>query len=119
MRRMIIVVSLVAAPLVAAAPATAAADHQAAVTSDAAVVTAVPARGGLTHPFAAPPAPQTRDAATPRQSAGANPDIEAAVPLRYLPGRGETASACAGAPAAPSARVSAGSALARAPPPTT
>jgi hypothetical protein len=116
MRKLIIIVTLAAAPLVAAAPATATAGHQAAVSSAADVVTAMPARGGPAHPLTAPPAPQARDAATPRQSARARYGVEIAVLPRHRPDRSAAASACAGAPEAPAVQAATGSALARAPP---
>ncbi|GEM_PF-2734543 len=116
MRKLIVVVTLAAAPFVAAAPAAATAGHQAAVSSVATAVTARLARGGPAHPLSAPPAPQVRDAATPRQSADTRSGGRAAVLPRHRSGDAETASTCAGAPAAPATWESAGSALARAPP---
>jgi len=64
----------------------------------------------------APPASQAREAATSRQSVETKGGGEAATLPRHHRDDAETASACVGVPAAPSDRVSAGSALARAPP---
>lgn len=116
MRKLIVVVTLIATPLVAAAPAAATAGHQATVSSAAAVVTVGPARDGLAYPPSAPPAPQARDAATPRQSDDVKFGGETAVlPRRHHYGA-ESAAACATAPAAPVAKAAAGCAKARAPP---
>ena len=116
MRKLIIIVTLVAAPVVAAAPAIATAGHQATVSSAAAVVTVGPAREGLAYPPSAPPAPQARDAATPRQSADTKSGGETAVVPRHLRADAKSVSACAAAPAAPAAKTAAGCAKARAPP---
>lgn len=105
MRKLIVVFTVVAAPLVAAAPA--------------AVVADVAARDGLAHP--PPPLPPRRPARPPRRGSRSRrspaprprccPDITATTPRRR-----RHASACVGVLAAPSDRVSAGSALARPPP---
>jgi hypothetical protein len=116
MRKLIVAVTLATAPLVAAAPAPATAGHRVAVGDDAAVVTAGLARDGLTHPPSAPPAPQARDAATPRKSGETKSRGETAVLPRHPHDDAETASASAGKPAVPAARTLAGSASARAPP---
>jgi len=116
MRKLIVVVTLIATPLVAAAPAAATAGHQATVGSAAAVVTAGPARDGLAYPPSAPPVPQARDAATPRQSSDTRSGGETAVLPRHLRADAESVSACAAAPAAPVAKTAAGCAKARAPP---
>jgi hypothetical protein len=116
MRKLIVVISLVAAPLVAAAPAAATAGPRAAVSSAAAVVTAGRARDGMAHPPSAPPVPQVRDAATPRESADTRPAGQTATLLRHDQDGAGHVSALAAAPAGPAARASAGSALARAPP---
>ena len=116
MRKLIVVVTLIATPLVAAAPAAATGGHQATVGSAAAVVTAGPARDGLAYPPSAPPVPQARDAATPRQSADTKSGGETAVlPRRHHDGA-EKAAACATAPATPAAQTAARCAKARAPP---
>ncbi len=116
MRKLIVAVTLATAPLVAAAPAPATAGHRVAVGGDAAVVTAGLARDGLAHPPSAPPAPQARDAATPRQSDETKSPGETAVLPRHHHAAAETASAHAGTPAASAAQTLAGSASARAPP---
>ena len=116
MRKLIVIVTLIATPLVAAAPAAATGGHQTTVSSAAAVVTVGPARDGLAYPPSAPPAPQARDAATPRQSADTRSGGETAVLPRDLRADAESVSACAAVPAAPVAKTAAGRAKARAPP---
>lgn len=116
MRKLIVVITLIAAPLVAAAPAAATAGHQAAVSSAAAVVTTGRARDGLAHPPAAPPAPQVRDAATPRKSADTRSGGQTAVLPRHHHGSAGKAAAVAAAPARPAAPTLAAGTQARAPP---
>ncbi len=116
MQKLIVVVTLIATPLVAAAPAAATAGHQATVSSAATVVNVGPARDGLAYPPAAPPAPQVRDAATPRQSADTRSGGETAVLPRHVRADTKSVSACAAAPAAPAAKAAAGCGKARAPP---
>jgi len=116
MRKLVVVVTLIATPLVAAAPAAATAGHQAAASRTAAVVTVRPARDALAYPPSAPPAPQARDAATPRQSADVKSSGETAVLPRHLRADAKSVSARAAAPAAPAAKTAAGCAKARAPP---
>jgi hypothetical protein len=116
MRRLVVVVTLIATPLVAAAPAAATGGHQATVSSAAAVVTVGPARDGLAYPPSAPPVPQARDAATPRQSDDVKSGGETAVLPRHLCPEAKSVSACFAAPAAPAAQTAARYAKARAPP---
>ena len=117
MRKLIVIVTLVAAPVVAVAPAAAVTPgHLAAVSSPVAVVTTRPAGDGLAYPPSAPSAPQARDAATPRQSADTRSGGETAVLPRHLRADARSVSVCAAAPAAPAAQTAAGCAKARAPP---
>ena len=120
MRKLIIVVTLVAAPLVAAAPAVAAtADRAGSGSDDAAVMLAGSARRDLTDPPIAPPAPQAREAATPQHSLATKSGDETAAAPRHQRDDAQMAWECAGAPTATVARAYAGSALARAPPAST
>ena len=120
MRKLIIVVTLVAAPLVAAAPAVAAtADRAGSGSDDAAVMLAGSARRDLTNPSVAPSTPQAREAATTPHSLATESGGDTAAAPRHHHDDAQMAWAYAGAPAAPVARASAGSALARAPPAST
>ena len=120
MRKLIIVVTLVAAPLVAAAPAVAAtADRAGSGSDDAAVMLAGSARRDLANPSVVPSTPQAREAATTQPSAVTKFGGETTTPPRHQRDDAQMAWEYAGAPAAPVARASAGSALARAPPAST
>ena len=120
MRKLIIVVTLVAAPLVAAAPAVAAtADRAGSGSDDAAVMLAGSARRDLANPSVVPSTPQAREAATTQHSAATKSGGETAVLPRHHREDAQMAWTCAGAPAAPAGRAFAGSALARAPPEST
>ena len=117
MRKLIVVVTLVVAPLAAAAPAAAAAADRASTGSDdAAVVTVGSARQDLSDPPIASPAPQARQAVTTQHSAATKSGGDTAVLPRRPRDDVRASWECAGAPGAPVARASAGSALARAPP---
>jgi hypothetical protein len=117
MRKLIVVVTLAAAPLLAATPAVAGtAGHQAVGSGAADVVIVGLAREGRAQPPSAPPVPQARDAATPRQSADTKSGGETAVLPRHHHDDTEMASTGVGAQAAPEDQASAGTAQARAPP---
>ena len=117
MRKLIVVVTLVVAPLAAAAPAVAAtADRAGTRSDDAAVVTVGSARRDLRDPPFASPAPQARLAATAQPSAATKSGGDTAMLPRRPRDDVHVSWEYAGAPATPVAQASAGSALARAPP---